>query len=93
MWLILSLFLRKRRQLDGILHLLNTMSVLLCLAECACIVERTSNVAYSVTVSEKKAPVGWNFALVEHNVRPIVLGRVRLYCGENIKCGLFCHCF
>ena len=26
---------------------------------------------------------------VEHNVRPIVLGRVCLYCGENIKCGIF----
>ena len=52
MWLILSLFLRKRRQLAGILHLLNTMSVLLCLAECACIVERTSNVAYSSNFPE-----------------------------------------
>ena len=32
------------------LHTLNTMSVLLCLAECACIVERTSNVACSSNV-------------------------------------------
>ena len=30
----------------------NTMSVLLCLAKCACIVERTSNVAYSSNVLE-----------------------------------------
>ena len=29
---------------------------------------------------------------VEHNVRPIVLGRVCLYCGENIKCGMFFKC-
>ena len=49
---ILSLFVRKMCQLDGILHLFDTLhlhhpsslSVLLCLAECACIVETTSNV-------------------------------------------------
>ena len=29
---------------------------------------------------------------VEHNVRPIVLGRVCLYCGENIICGIFFKC-
>ena len=34
------------------LYTLNTMSVLLCLAECACIVERTSNVTYSSNVLE-----------------------------------------
>ena len=34
------------------LYTLNTMSVLLCLAECACIVERTSNVAHSSNVIE-----------------------------------------
>ena len=33
-------------------YTLNTMSVLLCLAECACIVERTSNVAYSSKIIE-----------------------------------------
>ena len=74
----LSLFLRKMRQLDGSLHLFdtlhltnvlawadlasifklfdlytsNTMSVLLWLAKCACIAERTSNVTYSSNVLE-----------------------------------------
>ena len=58
---ILSLFLGTMRQLDGILYLFVhpthvvasvdlAIFTLLCLAECACIVERTSNVAYSSNV-------------------------------------------
>ena len=37
--------------------------------------------------------LGFNFyiwpAYVEHNLRPIVLGIVCLYCEKNIKCGIF----
>ena len=70
---ILSLFLRKMRQLDGILHLFDTLHLTNVLAE--------ADLASIFTLFD-----------VEHNVRPIVLGRVCLYCGENIKCGIFFKC-